>query len=114
SYSACGMSQIKDARGIAFLTNEYYETAPPEESLSYCGIKNQTLPGYPAYQYAYHQLNILCCSTCTCGPLPPPRIIETTVTDPRGTQRKVTFDFETGYPLTDTRALGRPEEQRIQ
>ena len=40
------------------------------------------------------------------------RIIRTDVTNPRGHVRRVTFD-DAGYPLTDTRALGQPEQQTI-
>jgi YD repeat-containing protein len=40
------------------------------------------------------------------------RIVQADVTDPRGYVRRVTFDTS-GHRLTDTRALGRPEEQTV-
>jgi RHS repeat-associated protein len=119
TYGASGcrrMTQIQDARGITYLTNEYYETVPSPQTATLCAVKNQTLSGYPAYHFDYDEIDLLCCQGCTCGPLPPPYIADTTVTDPRGTVRHVVFDQTIptmGFPVSDTRAQGQPEEQTI-
>ncbi len=113
---SCGlMSSIQDARGITYLTNEYYDTAPPNTMITRCRVKKQTLTGISQpYQFAYDELDFLCCQGCTCGPLPPPIIQDTTLTDPAGVQRQVTWDGNyTPYPITDTRAKTLPEEQTI-
>jgi RHS repeat-associated protein len=116
-YGGCGLiTQIQDARGITYLTNSYYETVPAPKSATLCSVKDQTLTGFQPYHFDYDEIDVLCCEGCTCGPLPPPYIADTTVTDPRGTIRHVVFDASvptTGFPVADTRAQGRPEEETI-
>jgi RHS repeat-associated protein len=82
------MRTIKDARGIVFLTNEYDASGR---------VIKQTLADGGTYQFAY--------TVDANG-----KITQTLVTDPRGNIRRVTFN-DSGYILTDTRALGTPEEQ---
>jgi RHS repeat-associated protein len=87
------MLTIKDARGIVFLTNEYYLTGVDAGR-----VKKQTLAdGVSTYQFAY--------TSDGQG-----RITQTDVTDPRGYVQRVTFNAA-GYELTDTRAVGQPEAQ---
>jgi RHS repeat-associated protein len=87
------MLTLKDARGIVFLTNEYYATGADAGR-----VKKQTLADPSAtYQFAY--------TNDAQG-----RITQTDITDPRGYVRRVTFNAA-GYELTDTRALGEPEAQ---
>ena len=82
------MLTIKDARGIIFLTNEYDDGDR---------VIKQTQADGSTYQFAY--------TVDANG-----KITQTVVTDPRGNIRRVTFNVD-GYILTDTRALGTPEEQ---
>jgi YD repeat-containing protein len=79
---------IKDARGIIFLTNEYDDGGR---------VIKQTQADGSTYEFEY---------TIDANG----KITQTLVTDPRGTIRRVTFNAD-GYMLTDTRALGTPEEQ---
>jgi RHS repeat-associated protein len=79
---------IKDARGIVFLTNEYDEKGR---------VIKQTQADGSTYQFEY--------TVDDAG-----KIIQTVVVDPRGNIRRVTFNGD-GYMLTDTRAVGTPEEQ---
>lgn len=89
---------IKDPRGIVYLTNEYDSNGR---------VMKQTLaddtPGNatdnPVYLFAY-----------TVGSNG--KITQTDVTDPRGYVRRVTFNSD-GYTLTNTDALGMPEEKKI-
>jgi RHS repeat-associated protein len=82
------MRTLKDARGITFLTNEYDDSGR---------VIKQTRADGSTYQFAY--------TVDANG-----KIIQTLVTDPRGAVRRVTFNAA-GYMLSDTRALGTPEEQ---
>ena len=83
------MLTIKDARGIVFLTN-VYDAANGR-------VTRQTLADAGTYQFAY--------TADATG-----KITQTTVTDPRGNLRRVTFTAS-GYTLTDTYAVGKPEQQ---
>jgi RHS repeat-associated protein len=90
-YSYDGSNQmltIKDARGIVYLTNEYDTNGR---------VIKQTQADSTFYQLAY---------TLDGGG----KVTQTDVTDPRGNIRRVTFNAS-GYVLTDTYALGRPEQQ---
>jgi RHS repeat-associated protein len=82
------MTTIKDPRNIVFLTNEYDANGR---------VFRQTQADQTTYQFAY--------TLDGQG-----KVTQTDVTDPRSMVRRVTFDT-TGYPLSDTRALGRPEQQ---
>ena len=88
------MKTIKDPRGIVYLTN-YYDP--------FTGVKKQVLADGSVYEFAY---------TLQSG-----YVAQTDVTDPRGYGRRVTFNVGSSNPrakqlwLTDTRALGRPEQQ---
>ncbi|MBI4490137.1 MAG: Ig-like domain-containing protein, partial [Deltaproteobacteria bacterium] len=84
------MLTIKDARNIVFLTNEYDASGR---------VIKQTQADTTTYQMTY--------STDASG-----NIIQTDVTDPRGNVKRVTFNTD-GQILTDTRPLGKPEEQTI-
>ncbi len=83
------MLTLTDARQILFLTNEYDASGR---------VSRQTQADGTTYQFAYR----LDGGTGT--------IAQVDVTDPRSIIRRVTFNAS-GYPLTDTRALGRPEQQ---
>lgn len=84
------MLTIKDAHGIVFLTNEYDTNGR---------VFRQTQADNTTYQFAY----IL----DTNG-----KVTQTDVTDPRGILRRTTYN-STGYSLTDTSAVGSPEQQTI-
>jgi RHS repeat-associated protein len=84
------MRTIKDARGIVYLTNEYDANDR---------VFRQTQADNSIYQFAY--------TLDTNG-----KVTQTDVTDPRGFVRRVTFN-SSGYVLTDTRAVGRPEQQTV-
>ena len=75
-------------RGITFLTNEYDDGDR---------VIKQTQADGSTYEFEY--------TVDANG-----KITQTLVTDPRGNIRRVTFNAD-GYMLTDTRALGTPEEQ---
>ena len=81
---------IKDPRGNIYLTNEY----------NFGGrVIEQRLADGSSVRFAY--------TTNVAG-----KIVQTDVTDPRGFVRRVTFDGK-GYWLSDTRALGKPEQQTV-
>jgi RHS repeat-associated protein len=84
------MRTIKDARGIVYLTNEYDANGR---------VFRQTQADNSVYQFAY--------TLDASG-----KVTQTDVTDPRGFVRRVTFN-SSGYVLTDTNALGRPEQQTV-
>jgi RHS repeat-associated protein len=89
SYDAAGrMLSIKDAREIVYLTNEYDSNGR---------VFKQTQADQSVYQFAY--------TLDASG-----KIIQTDVTDPRLNVRRTTFNAS-GYTLTDTFALGKPEQQ---
>ncbi|PYN89932.1 MAG: hypothetical protein DMD87_03705 [Candidatus Rokuibacteriota bacterium] len=82
------MLTVKDARGITYLTHAYDSSGR---------VITQTQADGTTYQYAYTvDVNNA--------------ITQTDVTDPRGLVRRVTFNSQ-GYVVTDTRAVGRPEQQ---
>ena len=88
------MLTLKDAKGITFLTNQYYGPGAHEGR-----VQRQTQADFTTFEFSY--------TNDGAG-----RIIQTDVTNPRGHVRRVTFD-SAGYPLTDTRAVGQPEQQTI-
>jgi len=79
---------------LPFLTNEYYQSGP-EAGL----VKKQTFADGTTYQFAY--------SFDTSG-----NVIATDVANRRGFLRHVVFNAA-GYVVSDTRAVGRPEEQTV-
>ena len=83
------MLTIKDARSIVFLTNQYNATTGR--------VTTQTQADNSTYQFAY--------TVDGSG-----KVTQTDVTDPRGKIRRVTFNGD-GQILTDTYALGQPEQQ---
>jgi len=87
--AAHGMTTIIDARGIIYLTNSYDANGR---------VTDQRLAD-GTYHFAY--------TTDVNG-----KIIQTDVTDPRGIIRRATFN-SSGYTVTDTRALGQPEDQTL-
>ncbi len=90
------MLTIKDPRNILYLSNEYDANGR---------VRKQTMaddtPANPAdnptYQFVY---------TLNSGG----KVTQTDVTDQRGNVRRVAFNG-TGYWLTDTHAVGKPEQQ---
>ena len=84
------MTALKDARLITFLQNQYDANGR---------VSLQTQADNSTYQFAY--------TTDGNG-----KVTQTDITDPRGIVRRVTFNAS-GYPLTDTAALGRPEQRTI-
>ena len=84
------MLTIKDPRGIVFLTNEYDANGR---------VMNQTQADTTTYQFAY--------TLDSNG-----KVTETDVTNPRGYLRRVAFSAS-GYMITDTSAVGTPEQQTI-
>lgn len=82
------MLTIKDARGIVYLTNEYDTDG---------NVFRQTQADNSTYEFAY--------TRGVDG-----KIVQTDVTDPRGNVRRVTFNAS-GFVLTDTYAVGEPEQQ---
>jgi RHS repeat-associated protein len=79
---------LKDTRGIVYLTNAYDANGR---------VSLQTQADDSTYQFAY--------TLDGNG-----KVTQTDVTDPRGKIRRATFNAD-GYALTDTRALGQPEQQ---
>src|SRR3989442_1145495 len=82
------MLTLRDARGITYLTNAYDTSGR---------VITQTQADNTTFQFAY---TVDVNNTIT----------QTDVTDPRAIVERVTFNSQ-GYVLTDTRALGRPEQQ---
>jgi RHS repeat-associated protein len=87
------MVTVKNRNGVVFVTNEYYATGSTDG-----WVKKQTFADGGAYQWSYSVVN--------------GKSTQTDVTNPRGFQRRVTFN-SSGYTLTDTRALGTPEQQVV-
>jgi hypothetical protein len=56
----------------------------------------------------YDVLNFRSCTTCNEGFVP--LVTQVDVIDPRGNTRRVAFN-QNGYPSTDIRALGKPEQE---
>ncbi len=83
------MLTVKDARGIVFLTNTYDVNGR---------VSKQTQADATTYLFAY---------TLDANG----RVTQTDVTDPRGNIRRVTFNAD-GHTLTDTYAVGKPEQQK--
>lgn len=84
------MLTIKDPRGIVYLTNQYDIGGR---------ITKQTLADGNTYEFAY--------TLDGAG-----KITQTDVTDQRGTINRITFN-SAGLLITDTDALGKPEQQTI-
>jgi RHS repeat-associated protein len=82
------MLTITDPRGIVYLTNTYDTQGR---------VVQQTRADGTTFQLAY--------TTDGSG-----KVIQTDVTDPRGFVQRLTFNA-TGYILTETFALGQPEQQ---
>jgi len=82
------MLSFTDARGIVYLQNTYDSNHR---------VVSQTLANGGKYQFAY-TLN-------SSGD-----VTQTQVTNPLGIVRNVTFN-SAGYPVTDVRAVGKPEQQ---
>jgi RHS repeat-associated protein len=83
------MLTVKDPRGTMVVTNVYNATSGR--------LIQQTLADGGVYQFVY--------TNDATG-----KIIQTDVTDPRGKVRRVTLNAA-GYRVSDTRALGQPEQQ---
>jgi len=83
------MLTIKDPRNIVYLTNEYDATSGR--------VTRQTLADTGVYQFTY--------TVDANG-----KVTQTDVTDPRGFVRRSTFNTDI-YTVSDTMALGRPEQQ---
>jgi RHS repeat-associated protein len=79
---------IKDPRNTVYLTNEYDTNGR---------VSRQTLADATTYQFAY--------TLDTWGD-----VTQADVTNPRGIVRRVAFNAD-GYAVSNTTALGRPEEQ---
>jgi RHS repeat-associated protein len=90
------MLTVKDARGIIYLTNEY-DTNGRVAKQTLADDTPAITSDNPTYSFNY--------VTNSGG-----KIAQTSVTDPRGNVRRVTFN-DTGYWLTNTQAVGKPEEQ---
>ncbi|MGH8244957.1 MAG: DUF6531 domain-containing protein, partial [Gammaproteobacteria bacterium] len=84
------MLTIKDAKGIVYLTNQYDANGR---------VTLQTQADNGTWQFAY---------TLDGNGI----VTQTDVTDQRGFVRRVTFN-SSGYPLTDTYAVGQPQQAAI-
>lgn len=82
------MLTVKDPRGIVYLTNEYDPAGR---------VARQTQADTSTYQFSY--------TLDVSG-----NLVQTDVTDPRAIVRRTTFNVS-GYTLTDTFGLGKPEQQ---
>jgi RHS repeat-associated protein len=76
------------------VTNEYTSSSDSPTPVGW--VKKQTHADGGVYQFAYTVVN--------------GKSTRTDVTNPRGSTRRVTFNSD-GYSLTDTEALGQPEQQ---
>ena len=86
--SSSNMVTVKDPRGIVYLTNQYDSNNR---------VTKQTVADNSIYQFAYTldgQNNVTQC----------------TLTDPRNNIRQTTFN-SSGYTLTNTLAIGTPQQQ---
>jgi RHS repeat-associated protein len=82
------MISIKNSRGIVYVTNEYDSSGR---------VNTQTHADGGTYDFAY--------TLDSNG-----KVTQTDVTDPNQSVRRVAFN-STGFPLSDVRALGQPEQQ---
>jgi RHS repeat-associated protein len=82
------LTTIKDARLITWMTNVYDPASGR--------VSQQTQVDGGVYQFAYTVVN--------------GKITQTDVTDPRNLVRRITFN-SAGYGISDTGALGQPEQQ---
>ncbi|MBD0369820.1 MAG: Ig-like domain-containing protein [Pyrinomonadaceae bacterium] len=82
------MTSIKDPRGITFITNEYDANGK---------VSKQTQADNTTYLFSY--------TLDSNG-----KVTQTEVTDPKSFVRRTTFNSD-GYALTDTYAVGKPEQQ---
>jgi RHS repeat-associated protein len=85
------MTQITDPKGIVYLTNQY-------DNNGRVIVQKQADGGQ--YQFSY---------TTDGGPNGG-KVTRATVTNPSGIARQVSFN-SAGYPVQETRAVGKPEEQ---
>jgi RHS repeat-associated protein len=86
-YDTAGrMTTVRDRRGNTMVTNEYDANGR---------VRKQTLADSSVYLFAYVADAV-------------GRVLQTDVTDPRGYVRRVRFDHPSGYPTSETYALGTP------
>jgi RHS repeat-associated protein len=85
------MTSIQDARGIFYLTNQYDQNGR---------VIKQIQADNSIFQFSY-----------TTDPITD-KVVQTDVTDPRGTVRRTTFDSN-GFRTSVTLAVGQPEQQTI-
>jgi RHS repeat-associated protein len=91
TYDTAGrMLTVRDRRGNTMVTNVYDANGR---------VQQQTLADGGVFQFAY--------VTDASG-----KVTQTDITDPRGFVNRATFN-SAGYPLTDTYAFGRPEQQGV-
>jgi YD repeat-containing protein len=117
------MTTIQDPRLITYLTNTYtsagmvyqqyladgtsfyqfnWTTSSNTQNVTFSA--NGGSGGYAPYDV----LNFRSCTTCNEGFVP--LVTQVDVIDPRGNTRRVAFN-QNGYPSTDIRALGKPEQE---
>lgn len=92
------MLTITDARGIVYLTNEYDVNGRVGKQILADDTPGNSTDN-PTYEFDY--------TTDSGG-----RVVQTDVTNPRGSVRRVTFNTD-GHSLTDTSALGTSVEQSV-
>jgi RHS repeat-associated protein len=117
------MLTIQDARGITYLTNEYdagnhiIKQTQVDGSIyrfSWTFTSNTANPPYVIFGASSPGgstgavMTFRACTTCSEGYNP--LVTQVDVTDPNGNIRRVNFN-SAGYTTSDTRALGKPEEQ---
>jgi RHS repeat-associated protein len=118
------MTTIEDPRQITYLTNTYTSASMVYQQLLADGTsfyqynwtttsntQNVTFSassGGSGGPSPYDVLTFRSCTTCNEGFAP--LVTQVQVTDPRGYTRQVTFN-QNGYTSTDTRALGKPEQE---
>ncbi len=89
-YNSAGrMTTVRDRRGYTMVTNEYDANGR---------VSKQTLADGSVYLFTYVADSVN-------------RVLQTDVTDPRGTVRRIRFDHPSGYPTSETRAFGTPFAQ---
>ena len=99
--SSNNMTTIQDARGIVYLTN-YYD--------SNNRVYKQVQADSSTYLFSYITGGAQgCIGGC---PISGSNVIETDVTDPRGSVRKILFNSD-GYVTSTIFAYGQPEQQTI-
>ena len=88
------MLTVENRNGVVLVTNEYTAAADAPTPVGW--VKKQTFADGGTFQFAYTVVN--------------GKSTQTDVTNPRGFVRRVTFN-SAGYALTNTRALGEPDQQ---